>query len=299
MAGVSCALNAADSEEVDYYRRYLGWNLKLAQGSFYPELLDKVYPREQNRVVNAIMGHLAVGLRTMFAHPVKDYGVHPKNDLVDLANPSLVIAQMYRYVAQVLGQSPPPLLYVRRDHPLGIRILNSDPPALLLGSDMLEDREDDRQQAFRLGKLLAWMRPEHYLAAVGNTPEQLTVLFWSAIDWALGRKPTAGREGAAVIKQIRAMTSQSQMQLQSVLKVYLSRAQQPPDMSHWVTQAEHATSRFGLILCNDVQKAVDAIKAEPQAMTTASVRQRVENLLAYAASEAYSDVRKELRLSIG
>jgi len=299
IAGVLYFMQHADHEESEYYRKYLGWNLKIARAAFYPEILDKVYPREQNRVVNGIMAHLAVGLREHFANAVKDYGVHPKNDLIDPNSANMVIAKIYGYVGKTLGHTPPPLLYVRRDHPLGIRILNSDPPAILLGSDMLSDAEDDRDAAFRLGKLLAWMRPEHYLATIGNTPEQLTVIFVSAMDWALGRKPTAGKDGAMMLKHIKGMSSQTQLQLQSLLRVYVERTQQPPDMTQWVTAAEHATTRFGLILCNDLQKAVSGIKAEPAAMTTATLQQRVEKLVSYAASETYSDVRKELGLAIG
>lgn len=299
VAGVLHFMQRADYEEGDYYRKYLGWNLKVTRTAFYPELLDKVYPREQNRVVNAIMAHLAVGLRSHLANAVKDYGVHPRNDVIDPNKANMVIAKIYAYVAKTLGHTPPPLLYARRDHPLGIRILNTDPPAILLGSDILADTEDDRDNAFRLGKLLAWMRPEHYLAAIGNTPQQLQVMFLSVMDWAMGRKPTAGKDGATMVKQIKAFPSQTQLQLQSLMRVYLERTQQPPDMTHWVTQAEHATSRFGLVLCNDLQKAVDAIKREPAAMTTATPQQRIENLVLYSASETYSDLRKELGLGIG
>ena len=158
--------------------------------------------------------------------------------------------------------------------------------------------EDDRDMAFRLAKLVAWMRPEHYLAAIGNTPGQLQVMFVSAVDWVLGRKPTAGRDGATVIKALKAAPARSRMQIQTLVSTYQKHASEPPDMGQWVTQAEHTTSRFGLILCGEFQRAVDALKREPQALTAATMEERLTDLVRYASSEEYFEVRRELGLSI-
>lgn len=298
VAGILYWMNAGDDESDDFYRTYLGRNLKLAKAVFYPELLDKVYPRTQNRVVNGIMAHLAVAIRPSLANNIKDFGVHPKNDRIDENNSQIIFAQMYRYVAKTLVMQPPPHLYARRDHPLGLRILNVEPPAILIGSDILAGLEDDRDMAFRLAKLVAWMRPEHYLAAIGNTPGQLQVMFVSAVDWVLGRKPTAGRDGATVIKALKAAPARSRMQIQTLVSTYQKHASEPPDMGQWVTQAEHTTSRFGLILCGEFQRAVDALKREPQALTAATMEERLTDLVRYASSEEYFEVRRELGLSI-
>ncbi len=299
IAGVLSWMEKASGEEADYYRKYLGWNLKLAQSNFYPELFNKVYPRGQDRLVNAIMAHLAVVLRGYFAHPLKDFGVHAKRDRITPHKTQIVAAKMYQYICRVLGLQPEPHLYVRRDHPLGIRILNVEPPAILLGSDMLQDRKDDRDVAFKLGRIMTWMRTEHYLAAIGKGPAELQLIFVSAMDWVAGRKPTAGRDGAAIIKQLKGTDGQMQMQLKSLLSNYMSRATDAPNMAQWLTFADHTASRVGLVLCNDLQKAVTGIKREPQAPTTASVPQRVENLAKFAASEEYIEIRKELGLAIG
>ncbi len=298
VAGALHAINRGDEETTDYYRTYVGRHLKLAKGTFYPELLDKVYPRAQNRVVNGVMAHLAVALRAYFAHNIKDFGVDARSDRIDEANSEIMFVQMYRYITKAISLQPPPHLYARRDHPLGMRILNVEPPALLLGSDVLGGFDDDREMAFRAAKLIAWMRPEHYLASTGNSPDQLRVMFVSAMDWAQGRKPTAGRDGAAIIKALKSAPSQSQMQIQTLVHLYLKHASAPPDMTEWVTQAEHATSRFGLIFCNEFEKAVHCIKSEPPVLTTASVEERIVDLVKYATSEEYFEVRKELGLAI-
>lgn len=299
VSGVLDFIDAAEWDESDFYRKYLGLNLRLAKSPFYPELLDRVYPREQNRLVNAIMAHLTIALRDFFAHPIKDFGVHPRKDRIADDDNRLLIAQMYRYVAGILGFQPPPHLYKRVDHPLGMRILNSDPPAFLVGSDMLADSGDDRGMVFELGKLLSWMRPEHFLAAIGNGPQELMLIFTSAMDWVAGRSPSGGRDGAALVKRLKSAPSQTQMQIQALMSQYMQRASGPPDIGQWLTQAEHATSRFGLILCGDIRTATDAIRSQPQAMTLASVEERVIDLVAYSASEDYFQVRKDLGLAIG
>lgn len=298
VAGVLHWMNRGDGESDDFYRTYLGRNLKLAKGTFYPELLDKVYPRAQNRVVNGVMAHLAVVLRPLFAHDLRDFGVNAKADAIDPKSSRYVFTQMYRYITETMGLVPAPHLYARLDHPLGLRALNAEPPALLAGSDVLDNDGDDREMAFRLAKTVSWMRPEHYLAAIGNTPGQLQVMFVSAMDFALARKPTAGRDGAAIIKALKAAPAQSQLQIQALIKTYVRHASEPPEMSHWVTQAEHATSRFGLIFSGEFKKAAEFIKREPPALTAATVEERLTELVRYATSEEYFEVRKELGLAI-
>lgn len=299
VAGVLAWMQKANPDEGEFYRKYLGWNIKLAKSNFYPELFNALVPRQQSRLVNGIMAHLAVALRGHFAHPVRDFGVNPKKDRVNPHQTPIVAAQMYKYICRVMGFAPEPHLYIRRDHPLGIRILNAEQPSILLGSDLLEDREDDRHLAFRFARIMTWMRTEYYLAAIGKSPAELQLIFVSAADWAAGRKPTAGRDGAAIIKQLKSSEGQTQMQLQSLLRNYLQHSNQPPDMAQWLTLADHTASRVGLVLCNDLDKAVTGIKRESQAPTTASVPQRVENLARFAGSEAYIEIRRELGLAIG
>ena len=88
------------------------------------------------------------------------------------------------------------------------------------------------------------------------------------------------------------------MQIQTLIHMYVKHATTPPDMAEWVTQAEHATSRFGLIFCGEFQKAIDCIKSEPGAMTMATTEERIVDLVEYGSSEAYFEIRKELGLSI-
>ncbi len=299
VAGVLCQLGKANQDEEELYRRYLGWNLKLCDSHFLPEIFDRIYPSTQNRVVNGVLANLAVGMRGFFAYPHKEFGVDPKRDVMDAEERRLVVSKMFTYVARTLAVTPQPPLFVRRDHPLGVRILNTDPPAVLFGEDILQTYGDDRRMAFRLGKLLTWMRPEHYLAAIGNSPGQLALLFATTMDWALGRRATTGREGERLLKQIKGLPSPIQMQLQSLMRIYLERTREVPDMNQWMNAAEKATSRCALILCNDLQIAVTAVETEPPALTTASTRERVNDLLEFAASEKYSDIRRELGLAIG
>lgn len=298
VAGVLLWLNAADSEASEYYHTYLGRHVKLADGTFFPELLDHIYPREQNRVVNAVMAHLAVALRALVAGSARDYGINPKTDRIDELHSSMVFAQMYRYVAKTLMFVPPPHLFARQDHPLGMRIVNLDPPACLIGSDILHGVDDDREMIFRITKMIAWMRPEHYLAGIGNTAEQLQALFITAMDWALGRKPSMGREGARVLKALKSAPPPSQSQLQSLIRTYVKHADAPPDMHEWLTLAEMSTSRFALTLCGEFSTAAQLLKREPAVMTGASVQQRLTDLVRFATSEPYFELRKELSLAI-
>ena len=298
VAGVLDWMGRGDRESDEYYATYIGRNLRLMKGKFYPELFDRVYPRGQNRVVNGVMAHLAVALRESVAMPHKDFGVHTRDHRIDEKKDPSVLAQMFRYTCDTMGTVPMPEMYARVDHPLGMRALNVDPTAILVGSDVLALTNDDRSLAFRLAKLMAWMRPEHYLAAIGNIPGQLQVMFISAQDFVMNRKPTAGRDGAQVIKILKGAPQQTKLQLSTLMNLYMKHADAPPDMTQWVTEAEKATTRFGLLFCGDFRKAIQNMDADAQPPTTSTREERVTDLVEFATSDDYFEARAELGLSI-
>jgi hypothetical protein len=66
----------------------------------------------------------------------------------------------------------------------------------------------------------------------------------------------------------------------------------------WRTATDLTANRVGLILCNDLETAARAIATEPPGLSTMPAKERLRDLLAYAVSEPYFQVRRHLGIAL-
>jgi hypothetical protein len=66
----------------------------------------------------------------------------------------------------------------------------------------------------------------------------------------------------------------------------------------WITATDLTANRIGLILANDLETAARQIATEKAAATSLSAKERLRDLLAFAASEDYFVVRRHLGLEV-
>ena len=70
-------------------------------------------------------------------------------------------------------------------------------------------------------------------------------------------------------------------------------------MSNWLEGLEHSTNRLGLLLCNDLVAAASVLKNEAGTFSRATVKDRVRELILYAISPEYFQLRAALGLAVG
>ncbi len=298
MAGALSFLQNANEQEEKFYQQYLGQNLRLAKGQLNQELWKLVYHEEQDMLMSHVMAILAQGLRPYYARPLKEWGVHKKKDILS-PDEQLMFCKVFSYAARAEGLMPAPTLYLKRDQALGMRNANSDPPAFIVGGDMMQGK-GDRELAFTVGKQVALARPEHYLATTPYPTEILKIFFMAAMhitDTSLGIGQTLGDEGGVVIKEIQRMPGPMLMQLQKTMKTYLQTGKNP-NLSQWLISVDNTSSRLGLLLCGDLHQAASAIKNDMNPIGKASVKEKIRDLVLFAISDEYFTLRKQLGLSI-
>jgi hypothetical protein len=66
----------------------------------------------------------------------------------------------------------------------------------------------------------------------------------------------------------------------------------------WRSATDLTANRVGLILANDLESAAKAIATETSSTSGLPVKERLRDLLAYAASESYFAVRRHLGLTV-
>jgi hypothetical protein len=69
-------------------------------------------------------------------------------------------------------------------------------------------------------------------------------------------------------------------------------------ISAWRTATDLTANRVGLICSNDFETAARAIATEGAALSSLSVKDRLRDLLAYAVSEPYFQVRRHLGIHV-
>jgi tetratricopeptide (TPR) repeat protein len=299
MAGALSFLQNANDQEEKFYKQYLGQNLKLAKGQFNQEMMKLLYHENQDALMSVINSFIGQGLRHFYSRNIKEWGVHKKKDILS-PDEQLMFCKIYSYAARTSGLMPAPTLYMRRDQALGMRNANTDPPAFIVGGDMLQGK-GDRELAFIVGKQVCLARPENYLASLGFPTEYLKAFFMATMhvtDPSLGIGQSLGEQGAVIIKEIQTIPGPMLMQMQKMMKSYLQKGENP-NLSEWLTSVDHTSTRMGLIMCGDIHQAASCIKNDTNPVGKASAKDKIRELVLFSISDEYFQLRKALGLSIG
>ncbi len=298
MSGALVFLQNANEQEQKFYAQYLGQNLRLAKGQINQELIKLVYHPTQDMLMSFIMSILAQGLRPAYASDIKEWGLHKKKDLLS-PDEQLMFTKIYSYSSRTQAIMPAPLLYLRRDQALGMRNANIDPPAFVIGGDMMQGKAD-RELAFSVSRQLCLARPEHYLASTPFPTEVLKLFFMAAMhitDPSLGIGPSLGEQGEVWIKEIQKIPGPMLMQLSKFMRQYLAK-QENPNLSEWLSAVDHTATRVGLLLCGDLQQAASCIKNDLNPIGKSSIKEKIREMVLFSISDEYFELRRQLGLSI-
>jgi tetratricopeptide (TPR) repeat protein len=299
MAAALDFLQEADEKEQAYFEKYRTQNLRRADKFFDQEAWDLLYHEDQNMLISHIMSILSQGLRQHYADELKRWDLHSRKDKLDLDQGTL-FANVFTYAAETTGIAPVPNVYLKTDQAFGIRNANVQPPAIVAGADVVQNRPA-RELAFRLGKLLASMRSEHYLGSLSYPTEFLKMLFMAAMhvtNDSLGLESKLGESGMLWVEEIQNMPSQMQLQLRQNVSQYLKTGENP-NLSVWLKHVEYTTNRVGLTLCGDLKEAAQIVKTDRnQTISKASTREKIEELILFSISDEYSELRRKLGLAI-
>jgi hypothetical protein len=70
------------------------------------------------------------------------------------------------------------------------------------------------------------------------------------------------------------------------------------DLKKWVNGVDFTADRAGLVLCHDLETAVEIIRASDETSASIGGQQRLKELVLFAISESYFKLRTELGITI-
>lgn len=293
-------LGAASPEERALYQKYRSAQFVPATRRLTEELWGKaiIHPLE-DRAVGAIFASTLGAIASTTAQQPGAFGLDAKAK-VDLEHDTRLPARVVKYAAGVLALDPAPMLWF--DGGDGLRVANTLDkgklaPSLLVGA---APRSDERELAFEVGKRLAYLRPERFVTYALNNLPKVEGAFSAAL-LAAGTPPPGG-EPADDTRKLSTTLKQT-VPRQVLEQVALLAGKLAPRLGNglvtsWRSATDLTANRVGLILANDLEAAAKVIATETSTTSALPVKQRLQELLAFAASEHYFQVRRHLGLTV-
>ncbi|NVB81638.1 MAG: tetratricopeptide repeat protein [Kofleriaceae bacterium] len=306
-------LGAASSEEKLLYEKFRPQGFTPAPRRLTEELWQKaiIHPRE-DRHVGAIFASTLGALAAGSAQPVTSFGLTP-DSRTDLDRDPRAVSRIVKYISGVLAIDPAPMVWLQEEGD-GLRVANTVGlgadrqklvPSLLVGSPLI-GKDDERELAFEVGKRMAYLRPERFVTMAVGTLPKLEAAFAGAV-MASGAQLTAhdGKPYAPESEEAKKLASTLQRQVPGPLLEQVGELSSKLSgrlgnglISNWRAATDLTANRVGFIVANDFQVAAKGIATEGASLSSLSVKERLRDLLAYAVSEQYFQVRRHLGLHV-
>lgn len=292
-AGVIAALAPADDEIQRFYREYAEPKMagarrpldsKLWQTSLFADSGDVLI----GQIFQILYETLGNELR---ATTLKDLDLKKKDQMS--LDDGTMFANVLVKITKALGVTEPKVYVSPRQ--LGIRIENLNPPAIVIGSDMLKGR-NEVELAFLIGKCLTYFLPIHIMAAIYTRPE-LKTLFVAAMKVALPKMnlPDSPEVAALAAEISRNLSAGRKEQLTELLE---KASKTEVNLSQWLNNVELTGNHAGMLMCNDVGMALGALKSGIFSVAKLPVKDQAKDLVVFVVSPKYQELRQALGIQI-
>jgi hypothetical protein len=216
-----------------------------------------------------------------------------------LASDDHPVSRFFCYVTSLLNVAQADLHH-RPDVDAHLMMAHTtEAPSFVAGAQLLSGR-NDKDMAFAIAKQLAFLRPDNFLRNALAARAQLQLVLLAALkmcDPAYALPLGLDVAVTKMIAQLRRMRPHPAL-LEQLGPLVRRIDPQELDLIKWWRGCELTAERVGLIVCADPYVAAQRISAEC-AGNDALARERIAELVCYAASEDYFAVRRELGLAIG
>lgn len=292
VAQVLVVLGAASDDERRLHARLRARSAPPAR-RFTDELWRKAiaHPREDRRI-GAILAAALPAIAADTAQPPDAFGLAPEAR-VDLEREPRAIARVLRHACGVLAIEPPRVWF--DPGAAGLRIASTldeqarPVRAVIVGMPELAGGAE-RALAFAVGKRLAYLRAERLAALLVPALSRLESAFAALVLRADDAPTDPARRSAA---RLRARLPDAVVD--HIEELARGLAWRPGDgaLAAWRTATDLTADRVGFVLAGDLETAARAVATEGATLGP-SVKDRLRELMGYAASERYFAVRRHL-----
>ena len=288
----------ASTEEAQVVSRLRRFAREAATGTMDEALWEKLLHERARGPMGAILALLVRDASELFVQEPRELGITPRRSELDVAGSMLFFANMYKYVARVLG-IPLPRLFRAADAGSGLRVVPLRPPALVAGEELFKERPK-KELWFAIGKAMTFLRPELMLARF-MPHDQLDALFQAAAS--LGTSRFAVSADPHLVEKLKrrlenVLPESSRTQTLKVLARSYCDVQRPGDVRGYMDAAELTSNRVGAVLAGDLDVVRKMLAVEKAAVSKLREEVRLRDLVLFCTSPEYAAVREQLGTSV-
>lgn len=287
-------MNLAEADEERFYRRMRSDTAAAAQSRLTQEDWASILHAEADPLVTAIFALIEPAVFRRNGQPLEQLGYQLAYQL-DLVRHPYPMSQTLYYACGVLGMDPPPVFQNPED-PGGLSFLHAHTPAIVLGAAALAHELPGQPSAFIAGRHLTYYRPGLYIRHIVPTGTGLRAWLFAAIKLVVPAFPIKPEleqpvaENQALIEQI--LTGGVRDTLQSLVTKLLNAG--AIDLKKWTNGVDLSADRVGLLLAHDLEVALEMVRA----LDDSGAKERAKELLLFAVSEEYFNLRTKLGIGI-
>lgn len=288
---VLSVLGQANADEVAFYERYATTTPTRAERPLQPAHWPLVDHRLKSPLLDDLLARTHDALVTLMARPLKAVGIKRRRDAIDLTEMSR-FTNVMGYLFEFLPV-PPTELFISPEA-VGMAPALVEPPALLVNPELMD--EDLYVLAFVGARQLTLSRPSHLLAAVQTRVEERRVFLERVLATLRATFHFKSRALDHDVQAREALERNLPPREVQALTELVARMNEAPEL-HWdvdryLKGVDLTADRAGLIFANDLEKALAIIRNDPAGIAAASVGERATELIRYAYSEEYFQVRR-------
>jgi golgin subfamily B member 1 len=233
----------------------------------------------------------------------KDFNLK-KKDQLDLDEKRLVCSA-FKAVSGIFS-IPVPEVYINPQG-AGIELLPTSPPILQIGSDLLQGKTE-KELCFLIASRLVYLHRHHIMAGYFSRQEleSFFIAIQGVCDPSFSPEAVLG-DGVApeVLKGLADLQdsiekSATPKQLEQLRQAFTNYAGQsrPQSVENWLREVELSANHAAILASDDIALAGRILKEVSPAETQLTVAERLKDLVLFATSNRYSNLRETLGLLV-
>jgi tetratricopeptide (TPR) repeat protein len=259
---------------------------------------DKIIHHRLKNQISDIFYSISVPMAKLYSKSEKDYKFTPKDEL-DINKNSNLFTGIYQKTSNFLNRPTYPIYLKQGVSGLDFINRNDGSISIQIGFDLYNNNRD-KELLYFLGKNITYLRPEFLLAKIVSG-QVVKNIFLGVLSYV---RPSLNLAGD--LEQLQAITNffekyTSPETLESIKDVVEAffKAKGSIDLNKWLNAVEFTSNRVSFILTQDLELLENMFKRETVGLLSkADYKEKMADILNYAVSDDYFELRKEIGLSI-
>jgi tetratricopeptide (TPR) repeat protein len=292
-------LGHASPDERAFFEKYRSRTLTQARRPLDKQHWALINHPEKSPLLDQLVMRLYRYTVPLMTKTHKELGIHKRRDAID-ASEQTPFNNVLNYASQITRLQRLECFKGPQGQ-VGIRSANLNPPAMLVGRDVLSGPKL-QELAFISAKQLYMMGQQHFISTIDESYEmrksRLQTIVYTLIKTITPQAQVPFHDENLLLR-FQQIPAHELTEMAKLIQKMQANPQQHLNLSKWFEMLEHSANRLGMLLANDIGAAMQVVRNESGTFSRAPTQDRIREVVLFALSENYFQLRKALGLAIG